>query len=393
MLRIVKFTKYFLAIWLAIFSAFTTLSYAQNSNTKSGLETGTKTNAETPASAEQPISNPFDKSVNYYGTLLESAGSMLVDEPEEVEPEEDNLYGKIGDWRIYHVTNSKGWISCYGQLNDPTLPIRLISAGKVWGLAFTDDSDRQVSGKYIIDNKAKSFNAVPTGDGWAAIEINKRTFQKLKKALNLSLIPDNFGEISYHLGSFSVPLSIIETCVKNKGKIIDSDLLRPKALTFNPIGGGIAESGGFNIVGKGKSKEYRYAIARGWQVYSALYKNQFAYCVATRSYPGGNKVRLGYDNAQWQIAIPINNQKNWKGFLGVDGDFRFASGTAAGNWTIAWLGEPEIAKLKAGNQAILGYGRAEFEFPLVGSSAAISKIKECVERAGIAPEKKEKKKK
>lgn len=373
MLRLVKITGYFAAFWFAI----STFSYAQNGPT-------------------QPLRTTITPNINQteqasvfqaYDPLLESAGSMIDDE-QEIEPEEDELYGKIGDWRIYQVSNSKGWVSCYGQLNDPTLPIRLVSAGQVWGLAFADDTDAPVSGNMIIDTKSNFFEAVPTGDGWAAIEISKKTFQKLKRAQNLSLIPDNFGEISYHLSSFSIPISIVETCVKNKGKIVDSNLLRPKALTFNPIGGGAAKYGGYNIVGKGESKEYRYAIARGWQVYSALHKNQFAYCVGTHSFPGGTKVRIGYDNAQWQIAIPVNNQKNWEGFLGVDGDFRYASGTAAGNWTIAWLGLPELAELKAGNKAVFGYGRSDVDIPLVGSSSAISKIKECVERAGIAPEKK-----
>lgn len=343
----------------------------------------------TPLSAQETPATPPSISLYLsYDPMLESAGSM-IEEADEIEEElEDSLYRKIGDWRIYSVSDSQGWVSCYGQLNDPTLPIRIVSAQNIWGIAFADETDTQVKGRIIIDSDAKTFNAIPTNDGWAIIEVSKKEFQKLKKAQNLSLIPENFGEISYHLSSFSIPISIVETCVKHKGKIVTTELLKPKTLTNNPIGGGPAQYGGFNIVGKGKSKEYRYAISKKWKIYSALYKDQFAYCVGAFNFAGGGKVRLGYDNAQWQIALPVNNKKNWEGFLQIDGTVRSASGTAAGNWTIVWLGLPDLDKIRRGNNAKLGYGRADYDYPLSGSASAIKKIKECVERAGIAPTKK-----
>jgi len=343
------------------------------------------------AQDRSPITTSNDNLVSFnplYDPMLESAGAMIEETDEIPDDLEDSLYGKIGDWRIYSVADSKGWVSCYGQLNDPTLPIRIVSSGEVWGLAFADETNNQVKGRIIIDRDAKTFNAIPTGDGWAIIEVSNKAFRKLKKAQNLSLIPDNFGEISYHLGSFSIPISIVETCVRHKGEIVVSDLLKPKTLTINPIGGGPAQYGGFNVVGKGKSKEYRYAISKNWKIYSALYKDQFAYCVGAYSFPGGGKVRLGYDNTQWQIALPVNNKKNWEGFLQIDKNVGHATGTAAGNWTIVWLGLPDLDKIRKGSKAKLGYGRADYDFSLNGSAAAIKKIKQCVQRAGIAPTKK-----
>lgn len=323
-----------------------------------------------------------------YDPMLESAGAM-VEEVVEIEADlEDTLYGKIGDWRIYSVADSQGWVSCYGQLNDPTLPLRIVSAQNIWGIAFADDTNKQAIGKMLIDRDVKKFNAIPTGDGWAIIELTKKAFKKLKKAQNLSLVQENFGEISYHLGSFSIPISIVETCVKHKGEIVESDLLKPKTLTFNSNGGGKTHDGGFNIVGKGESKEYKYAITKGWKIYSALYKDQFAYCVGAFNFPGGGKVRLGYDNTQWQIALPVNNKKNWEGFLQIDKNVRHASGTAAGNWTIVWLATPDLDIIKKGFKAKLGYTRADYYFPLAGSAAVIRKVTQCVERAGIVPTKK-----
>lgn len=374
--------------WIAV----TTVSYAQETTIEMRPP-------QTLSPSEQLANTPIKKTRNtiIYGAISESSGSMIDTEPTIEESQilnsdfvnslKNNLYRKIGDWRIYYVTDSQDWLGCYGQLNDPTLPLRIISDGKEWAIAFADETNEPVQGSIIIDSNIDTFEAAPSGDGWAMISVSNNFVNKMKTALNLSLIPDGFGEISYHLSSFSIPLNIVETCVKNQGNFIESDLFKPIAPTFNAIGGGAAEYGGYNIVGKGESKEYSYAIARGWKVYSALHKNRFAYCVGTHSFPGGGEVRLGYDNAQWQIALPVNSKKNWEGFLGIDGEFRYASGTAAGNWTIAWLGLPDLNKLKSGNQAIFDYGRANYDFPLIGSAAAIAKVKECVQRAGIVPEK------
>lgn len=150
--------------------------------------------------------------------------------------------------------------------------------------------------------------------------------------------------------------------------------------------------GGHDIVAFPGAEAY-YAATRGWTVFSARSGTGFAYCFA-EGLRDGAPYRLGWDGMQWQLAVPIVSRPDWQGTLQIDGagsgqGYRRGgdaiSGTTAGNWTIAWLGEAELDGLRKGSVAVLGPGRADFDVSLSGSTAAILKVQECVARAGAAP--------
>lgn len=144
--------------------------------------------------------------------------------------------------------------------------------------------------------------------------------------------------------------------------------------------------GGYDIAGPYQANESFYAAARGWDVYKAHDVNRNAYCVAINERNDGNTVRIGWDGLQWQVAVPVQSSSDWSGAFEVDGQvFNFASGTAVDSWTIVWIGLPEVDAMKAGSRAVVGAGRADYDFSLAGSNAAMLKVEECVNNGGVAP--------
>lgn len=150
--------------------------------------------------------------------------------------------------------------------------------------------------------------------------------------------------------------------------------------------------GGYDIVGQPRS-EVRYGDTRGWAVFSAKAGSTFAYCFAQADRGDGSSFRLGWDGMQWQLAVPVTSRPDWSGTLQIDGagsgqgykrGGEDISGTATGDWTIAWLGEAELDGIRKGSTAVLGVGRGDFDFSLAGATAATLKVKECVARAGKA---------
>ncbi|NUB43124.1 hypothetical protein GEU84_001905 [Fertoebacter nigrum] len=147
--------------------------------------------------------------------------------------------------------------------------------------------------------------------------------------------------------------------------------------------------GGYDIVAFPPAETF-YASARNWHVFSARGPVGFAYCFA-EGVRDGAAYRLGWDGMQWQLAVPITSSPDWQGTLQIDGAGSgqgylrggdYSSGTASGGWTIAWLGLAELDGLQKGSVAVLGPGRADFDFSLAGSTAAILKVEECVARQG-----------
>lgn len=152
------------------------------------------------------------------------------------------------------------------------------------------------------------------------------------------------------------------------------------------------EYGGYDIVG-GEQFERPYGQARQWQVKAAFSGRTFMYCVAET---GANEraVRLGFDLAmpgesgQWQLAVPVKAKKDWQGRLEIDGAEPAGragadvSGAAVGAWTIAWLNMGHVDALRQGHAAVLGVGKADYDFSLEGVAAAITKIEECRSRKG-----------
>lgn len=150
--------------------------------------------------------------------------------------------------------------------------------------------------------------------------------------------------------------------------------------------------GGYDIVSPAADEAY-YAETRGWSVFSAAYQGQHAYCFAQQTRPDRPVFRLGWDGMQWQLAVPVTASPDWQGSLQIDGSGSgqgygrggdYISGTATGGWTIAWLGMAELDGLRKGNQAVLGVGKADYDFALAGATAATLKVEECVARAGRA---------
>ena len=141
--------------------------------------------------------------------------------------------------------------------------------------------------------------------------------------------------------------------------------------------------GGFDIAGSANQfTENQYASTRGWTVNAAFANGQFAYCYGEIS-RDGTMVRLGFDNLQWQLAVPVHTGSGeWQGTMEVDGDRRSAMGNATLDWTIAWLGLRELEQLKQGTYAVLGLGRVDYDFSLAGVTATSSKVEECVNRRG-----------
>lgn len=160
-----------------------------------------------------------------------------------------------------------------------------------------------------------------------------------------------------------------------------------------PVLAEVNSYGGYDIVAFAGAESF-YASARNWNVFSANASTRHAYCFAEAVRSDGTAHRIGYDGAQWQLAVPVTASPDWQGVLQIDGvgagqgylrGGQDVSGTAVGGWTIAWLGLAELDGLKQGKTAVLGVGRGDYDFPLTGSTAAILKVEECVARAGIAP--------
>jgi len=103
------------------------------------------------------------------------------------------------------------------------------------------------------------------------------------------------------------------------------------------------------------------------------------YCVAERDF-GGSILRIGFDGGQWQLAVPYGSDPDYYGEFDVDGHTAGLSGTAANGWTFAWISAPHLDAIKEGNLMILDIGKASLDFTLDGSTAAILKVQECVQR-------------
>lgn len=150
--------------------------------------------------------------------------------------------------------------------------------------------------------------------------------------------------------------------------------------------------GGYDIVGN-EQFERHYGETRGWQVLSAFSGRTFMYCAAIKDVGNGD-VRVGRDlvelgmSGQWQLAVPVKSKADWQGTLEVDGrgtgngGGANISGTAREGWTIAWLSMGDVDALRQGNTAVLGAGKADFDFALDGMAAALLKVEECVTRKG-----------
>jgi hypothetical protein len=120
-----------------------------------------------------------------------------------------------------------------------------------------------------------------------------------------------------------------------------------------------------------------YGATKGWTVYTGETEVAQAYCAAERDFDDV-KLRLGWDGAQWQLAVQGTLPPDYLGRLEVDGTFWDLRGTSEKGWVFAWLGAAELSAIRDGNLMILDLGRASLDFPLVGTAASILKVQECV---------------
>ena len=152
---------------------------------------------------------------------------------------------------------------------------------------------------------------------------------------------------------------------------------------------GTNDYGGYDIVEDASMSASGYGKARGWQVMAAFQGKKFTFCYAEpENEPANNRVRVGWDSQQWQVAVPVRAKRDWEGTFEVDGQGggngggSQMSGTSAGGRAIAWLGASEVELMRNGNSAVLGIGKQDYDFSLDGVAAAMLKIEECVERRG-----------
>jgi hypothetical protein len=140
-----------------------------------------------------------------------------------------------------------------------------------------------------------------------------------------------------------------------------------------------------NIANQWSSVETDYASVRGWRVVSARMQGRFAYCAAEKNDRGG-LVRLGYDNQQWQLAVPFDNPPS-DVYVAADVDGRklYTSGVTDDSWVFIWLGLQEVSQISKGNMLVVDISRVSFDYSLSGSAAAILKVEECVANRGDKP--------
>jgi len=134
--------------------------------------------------------------------------------------------------------------------------------------------------------------------------------------------------------------------------------------------------------------ETHYAAVRGWDVLSFTESNgAFNSCGAVKS-ENGNRVMIaqGVDGT-WNIAVPTRQSGSFGGGIldidkaSIDSQFGFIGGFAYRE-----LSNRELQMIKAGNHlgVLINGDGAERWWSLSGSTAAILKATECVQRRGRA---------
>jgi hypothetical protein len=132
--------------------------------------------------------------------------------------------------------------------------------------------------------------------------------------------------------------------------------------------------------------ESQYASVKGWQVASySDASGAFNSCGAVK-FENGNKVMLGLGaDGSWGIAVPTTQTGTFGGGIldidkvSIDSQFGFVGGFA-----IRDLSNQEVRMIKAGRQlgVVVNGDGPEKWFSLTGSTAAILKTTECVQRRG-----------
>ena len=292
----------------------------------------------------------------------------------------DRTYGNVGKWRILNSKNAPD--TCVAERDNNSLTLRIMFTEYTgdWLIGVPNYTNNDFTGGMSIDYSGSlSLNSWSDAvefstqllDSWAMYNMASHIVKDVQNGSLISLDTGN-GRKSWSLAGSSKALKMVQECARNSGK-------RParKKLTRNKNVPSYTDT-----VGGPGTTEKRYAVVRDWSVYSGKTNGKFKYCVGQKS-THGSKLRLGYDNDQWQLSVPHHTRPDWSGQLEVDGRTMNVSGTAAHRWAITWLGLRELEAIKNGNHLILNVGKFSFDHTLSGTSAVILKIQECLQSRGV----------
>lgn len=140
----------------------------------------------------------------------------------------------------------------------------------------------------------------------------------------------------------------------------------------------------FATISNAQVEETTYALdVRGWNVFAASDFNGFAYCFARRS-DGQNNYRLAWDRRSWSLGTNyLHSSSNFNTDLEIGNQRYTVQGKNEGDYSVLTLGAGEIAAIKAGSVAYWDIHNATIEMSLRGTTAAILKVEECVQREGV----------
>jgi hypothetical protein len=131
---------------------------------------------------------------------------------------------------------------------------------------------------------------------------------------------------------------------------------------------------------KGAQESTYFDSVLGWKVVVGAINGQPAYCAAIKNNMG-SELRLGYGSGQWQVAVPYGSRRGeYTGQMDLDGKVKGTYGQSDGQWTFLWLNLGERDAFMNGQQVRIEVGRTSLDYDLSGSSAAVLKVEECVER-------------
>ena len=131
---------------------------------------------------------------------------------------------------------------------------------------------------------------------------------------------------------------------------------------------------------KGAQESTYFASVLGWKVVVGAINGQPVYCAAINN-QAGSELRLGYGSGQWQVAVPYSSRRGeYVGRWDLDGKDKGTYGQSDGKWTFLWLNLGERDAIMKAKKMIIEVGKASLDYDLAGSSAAILKVEECVER-------------
>lgn len=134
-----------------------------------------------------------------------------------------------------------------------------------------------------------------------------------------------------------------------------------------------------------KADEVEYGNVKGWRVFSSVGDFGLEYCAIARD-NGNVELRIATNGEGWQLAMPYYDSGNGlEGAWGFDGFEDTAPFYTDGDgWAYMDVSTSMLGSLHSQSNLSLELDRGPQHFSLSGSSAAMNKAIECVQRGGIA---------